>query len=581
MMRWIRDLPVRAKLGLVVVAMALALAAEIALSLSTIERLRVGGPTYRRIEEYRDAIERLSTLESDLNAYQAALLALAQEHERDLVAQGDARRREIGARVDAGFEEAAKLALAEEIRVGLASARSTWQEFRDVSEKQVVPAISHGDGSAVHGLITGVQARRYRRFIEQVGTAVNQSRLEVDVLEAAAATEARRRVQLMGLGVAAVLAGALAVAFVLTRSFTGPLATLTRRANRVAGGTIPAGSLRLESRDELGRLAEVFDDMLAAIRDIVAAAQQAARRLDASAKELLDANRRVSDGASEQATQLRAVSEVTNRMATALHELSQTAETVSRTASQNAEAAEDGARAVEESTRGLEAIRLAGDEVKSALLAATQASQRIGTIVEALQDIATETHVLSLNASIEAARAGEAGRGFAVVAGEVRSLAERAAQSSREIDQIVAGIFEHMRAAQAAVDRNVAAVKRGTESGRILAGSFEAIHGSARATRASVEEMTSVLKDQVGATQQTATVVDEVSQVASESMVASRQLLDLGHRLTGVVHDLEHLLARFSVEDDRSAPASPSSPAAPELPERPATSGEAAPAASR
>ncbi len=557
-MRWIRDLPVRAKVGLVVGAMALALAGEIALSLSAIERLRVGGPAYRGIREYRDAIETITSLESDLNAYQAALFALPSHLERDALRQGNARRAEIEARVDGAFQAVSSLALAEEIRVGLESAHRTWTEFRDTCRARVVPAIERGDPGGIRDLTSGPQARRSQRFIEQVATAVNQARLEVEALEVAAARDARRSVWTMAAAVAAIVAAALAVVFVVVRSITRPLRSLTASANRIAGGTIPAQRIALGTSDELGRLADVFDEMLGTVRTIVAGAQRAAARLDESSRELLAANRQMSEGAKEQATQLQAVSNETAHMAAALHELSSTADAVSRTASNNAAAAEDGALAVSETTAGLDAIRTATDEVRRALVSVMEASVRIRAIVQTLQDIADETHVLSINASIEAARAGESGHGFAVVASEVRSLAKRAADSSKEITQTAAGIFENMRAAESAVGRNITAVAKGAESSLVLGRSFEAIHESAKATHASVHEMTGVLREQVGATQRTVNVVGAVSRVSEESLAATEQIVELGSRLQEVMHDLENLLGRFAVEED--APPGPGSP---------------------
>jgi methyl-accepting chemotaxis protein len=219
---------------------------------------------------------------------------------------------------------------------------------------------------------------------------------------------------------------------------------------------------------------------------------------------------------------------------------------------------------VAESSHGLDAIRAASAEAEQTLQRMAQASERIGSIVVAIQEIAGETHVLSLNASIEASRAGEAGRGFAVVANEVRALAERAAQSAREIRDIVAAIYQELRAAQEAVQRNVAAVASGVASGTVLSRTFEEIQRSARDTHGSVSEVTGVLRDQVDGTRRTAALVEEVARVAGESLSASALIVGQGDELRAVISNLEQILGRFELED--STPIRPARPAAPAVP---------------
>ncbi len=560
MLRALRHLPVRAKLGLVVGVIVIALLAQVVLSLFALERLRVGGPTYRTIRAYRDGIERIAILQSDLNAYQAAVLAMAHVRERDLVGQADRRRKEIAARVEAGFDEAINAAPDGQTRVGLESARATWREFLTSSEREVLPAAARGDADGFWRLTMGVQQRRYARFIEQVGTAVNRDRLEATGMEELAEGDARRRVRELAAIATAVALFAVALASLVTRSITRPLGGLTAAAGKVARGTIPATVIALDARDELGQLADVFDAMLGAIRDLFGRAKGASRRIEESSRELLAANRQMAEGAKEQSTQLGAVSDDATKMAAALHELAATADGVAASAGENAMAAEQGAAAVAESALSLEEIRTSSAQVREALGAVTGSAERIETVVEALQDIATETHVLSLNASLEASRAGEAGRGFATVAAEVRSLADRAARSAREIKGLVPAIAAQLRAAQQAVDGNVAAADRGTANGGVVVRTFEAITRSAQGTRTAVGEMTAVLREQVESTRRTAGVVHAVSGVAAESLAATTQMVELAASLQDVVHGLDELLARFELEEaprGRGAPPEP------------------------
>src|SRR5207248_8949816 len=125
--------------------------------------------------------------------------------------------------------------------------------------------------------------------------------------------------------------------------------------------------------------------------------------------------------------------------------------------------AEDGRTAVTASVESMDTIAERVDSIAARALTLGEKSHEIGRILDVIDDLADQTNLLALNAAIEAARAGEHGRGFAVVASEVRKLAERAQESTGQIQAIVAQIQSETNATILASEDGTREVRNGAE----------------------------------------------------------------------------------------------------------------------
>ena len=255
------------------------------------------------------------------------------------------------------------------------------------------------------------------------------------------------------------------------------------------------------------------------------------------------------------------------------------AQTAALGAREAAEMAGNGATQVDRTIDAMGRIKRAVDGAADEITRLGGRSEEIGKIVAVIEDIAAQTNLLALNAAIEAARAGEQGRGFAVVADEVRQLAERVADATKEITQLIGGV-------QAGVDASVKAMGEGatemesgnvaaTEAGQALQQILDAANGvseqiSSIAGRSEelktfgadvtslLENIRGTVEEGSGATREMRTTadalsasIDDIASVASENDSATSQVAAAAEEMTAQVDEMSaatHVLGSLADE---------------------------------
>lgn len=356
------------------------------------------------------------------------------------------------------------------------------------------------------------------------------------------------------------LAIALITAFWLTR--TGIVAPLTRLNATMAAmntGDLDQAVPGQERRDELGAMArtlEAFRGSLSearTLRDVADAAKAAEMERLNRQRGIVDAFQmtmvglatsfvRASGEVSSSAQSLAATAEETSRQAQVVSGAAEEAATNVQTVAAATEEMSASIREIGDQVRNASGVTVeAADEAartRSDIRALADAANRIGEVVDLINNIASQTNLLALNATIEAARAGDAGKGFAVVASEVKALATQTARATEDISRKVAEI-------QGQTETTVASIEK-------IVGTVDSVRDISSAIAAAVEQQGAATSEIANNTARAADGTGQVTEniygvgrAAESTGAASTQLLSLAENLAAQAGSLETEVAAF------------------------------------
>ncbi|ALX14801.1 chemotaxis protein [Burkholderia cepacia JBK9] len=298
----------------------------------------------------------------------------------------------------------------------------------------------------------------------------------------------------------AMLAASAAIYAAARRAVVAPLEEAGRHFERIAQGRLDE-AVRAGGVFEIDRMLRGLATMQASIAGTVRTVRQASDAIHLGAGEIAGGNADLSAR--------------TGTQAASLEETAASMEELTATVRQNT----DSARAASAlADAALEATGHGGgvvDSVIDRMRGIAQSSGRIAEIISVIDGIAFQTNILALNAAVEAARAGEQGRGFAVVAGEVRSLAQRSAQSAKEIKALIEDSVAQINGGAALVERAGDAMRTVSASITRVVQTMSEITSASVEQSVGIEQVNQAVTQMDQLTQQNAALVEEVAAAAA------------------------------------------------------------------
>jgi methyl-accepting chemotaxis protein len=472
--------------------MAIGIAATVAISAYSINKIRIGGATYDGIIQVKDLvadvlppplylIEALSEARGVFlksKPYEDTKKRLAELHK-----EYDERRAYWKT---SDLDPGVKNKLTE-------TSHAHAVKFWDILERRVLPALEQDDqieaGKAYSDLMLSFRPHR---------ALINEIVADAEALNKTVEAESARTVS-FALWMIGAVDGALAILLVIglvaiIRRLVSPLGVLGRGLERLSEGDLTA-TMTEKVPPEYQQLQVHFNT--------------AVERLQSTIGNIRTSAREVTNASAEISTSTTDLSQRTEEQAASLEQTSASMEEISSTVKKNAESAQHASQSAgntrEVADRGGEVVARA----INAMAKIEESSRKIADIIGVIDEIARQTNLLALNAAVEAARAGEAGRGFAVVASEVRSLAQRSAQAAKDINGLIASSNGQVKDGVELVNQAGTVLNDIVASIKTFADSVSEIASATAEQATGLDEINKALAQMDEVTQQNSALVEE------------------------------------------------------------------------
>ncbi len=281
---------------------------------------------------------------------------------------------------------------------------------------------------------------------------------------------------------------------------------------------------------------KIEDQYVGEFVSLITAMRKLNRQLDETLRSINTASDQVAIGSSQLAESAQSLAEGATEQAGAIEELTATIENVTNTASNTAKSAESAAAMAKEAQDNAAKSQADLAELTEAMQRISETSLEIQNIIGDIEDITSQTNLLSLNASIEAARAGDAGRGFGVVADQIGKLADDSAKSAVNTRELIAKAIQEVENGNAITKKTVAVLNDILESMKLFATSAEASNEDSKNMARMLEEIEKA--------------IEQISEVVQSNSASAEETSATSEELSAQSETLKELVSKFKLRNE-------------------------------
>ena len=367
----------------------------------------------------------------------------------------------------------------------------------------------------------------------------------------------------------------IALAFFVTTKIARPLRRVTTEADYIANGDLTRADYTYRSKDEIGKLANAFNQMKNNLRGVLGSIQVNTEQLSASAEQLAASTEEIRATSEDVAKRVANTTEIAQMTATTagessyameetasgIQKIAESTQALLESSSYMEQQARLGNETLAEAKHQMTTIHQSTSNISSVTEVLSIQSQEISLITKVITDLSDQTNLLALNASIEAARAGENGKGFAVVADEVKKLAEQSKHSAEKIVALTLEIQQGTKNVEQAVHEGLASVSKGVDIINNTQNTFTTINGSigqvvvqvqeisaaSEEISASAEQVTASVSQMAKGSEQSVGDFEMIAAATEEQSATMEQINDVSLELSQNAQDLNELVRKFKL----------------------------------